>query len=162
MRSQPGPSVTSATEQINIKTKHSQIHASIMGNRINTLNELYDKLTRLRPTHGLSNPRNAAYHIPWRCNTAQNNSSIHHICNIIAMRMSCVNDQRVTCVTTGYPKFSPYGSVCCACTQRSGLPRACHSGKLARFALHCDCKQCSALTMPSLHARGCASPCRAR
>ena len=25
-------------------------------------------------------------------------------------------------------KFSPYGSVCCACAQRPGLPRACHSG----------------------------------
>ena len=24
--------------------------------------------------------------------------------------------------------FSPYGSVCCACAQRPGLPRACHSG----------------------------------
>jgi hypothetical protein len=26
------------------------------------------------------------------------------------------------------PKFPPYGSVCCACAQRPGLPRACHSG----------------------------------
>ena len=26
------------------------------------------------------------------------------------------------------PKFWTYGSVCCACTQRPGLPRACHSG----------------------------------
>ena len=26
------------------------------------------------------------------------------------------------------PTFSPYGSVCCACAQRTGLPRACHSG----------------------------------
>jgi ATP-dependent RNA/DNA helicase IGHMBP2 len=25
-------------------------------------------------------------------------------------------------------KFWTYGSVCCACTQRPGLPRACHSG----------------------------------
>ncbi len=46
------------------------------------------------------------------------------------------------------PKFSPYGSVCCACAQRPGWPRACHSGLLA--ASHC--KQCSALTSPSLHA----------
>ena len=26
------------------------------------------------------------------------------------------------------PKFSPYGSVRCACAQRPGVPRACHSG----------------------------------
>ncbi len=26
------------------------------------------------------------------------------------------------------PKFSTYGSVCSACAQRPGLPRACHSG----------------------------------
>jgi hypothetical protein len=26
------------------------------------------------------------------------------------------------------PKFWTYGSVCCACAQRPGLPRACHSG----------------------------------
>ncbi len=26
------------------------------------------------------------------------------------------------------PMLSPYGSVCCACAQRPGLPRACHSG----------------------------------
>jgi hypothetical protein len=32
-------------------------------------------------------------------------------------------------------KFSPYGSVCCTCAQRPGLPRACHSGKLACLAL---------------------------
>ncbi len=25
-------------------------------------------------------------------------------------------------------KFWTYGSVCCACAQRPGLPRACHSG----------------------------------
>ena len=27
----------------------------------------------------------------------------------------------------GIPKFWTYGSVCCACAQRPGLPRACHS-----------------------------------
>ena len=26
------------------------------------------------------------------------------------------------------PKFWTHGSVCCACAQRPGLPRACHSG----------------------------------
>ncbi len=31
------------------------------------------------------------------------------------------------------PKFSPYGSVCCACAQRPGLPCACHSVRLARL-----------------------------
>ncbi len=35
----------------------------------------------------------------------------------------------------GVPKFSPYGSVCCACAQRPGLPRACYSGKLAALTL---------------------------
>ncbi len=31
-------------------------------------------------------------------------------------------------VDRGVPKFSTYGSVCCACAQRPGLPRARHSG----------------------------------
>ena len=33
------------------------------------------------------------------------------------------------------PKFWTHGSVCCACAQRPGLPRACHSGLLACLAL---------------------------
>jgi hypothetical protein len=32
------------------------------------------------------------------------------------------------------PKFWTYGSVCCECAQRPGLPRACHSGLLACLA----------------------------
>jgi hypothetical protein len=32
-------------------------------------------------------------------------------------------------------KFSPYGSVCCACAERPDLPRACHFSKLACLAL---------------------------
>ena len=57
------------------------------------------------------------------------------------------------------PKFWTYGSVCCACAQRPGLPCA-RVTPASSPASHC--KQCSALTSPSLHARGSASPSRAR
>ena len=33
------------------------------------------------------------------------------------------------------PKFSPYGSVCCACAHKPDLPRACHSGYFFRLTL---------------------------
>ena len=45
------------------------------------------------------------------------------------------------------PKFSPYSSVFTS----ASLPTS-----------HSHCKQCSALTSPALHARGCARPSRAR
>jgi hypothetical protein len=35
----------------------------------------------------------------------------------------------------GVPTFWTYGSVCCACAQRLGLPRVCHSALLACLAL---------------------------
>jgi hypothetical protein len=43
-------------------------------------------------------------------------------CQAIAAYMDCSVWYR------GVPKFSTYGSVCCACAQRLGLLRACHSG----------------------------------
>ena len=39
------------------------------------------------------------------------------------------------------PKFSPYGSVCCACAQVPGLPRVCHSGYLACLSLQASSAQ---------------------
>ena len=54
------------------------------------------------------------------------------------------------------PKCCTHGSVCCACAQRPGLPQAPAS------SLASHCKRGKALTSPALHARGCASPSRAR
>ncbi len=42
--------------------------------------------------------------------------------NILAVQVRCTHSYRWA------PKFLSYGSVCCACAQRPGLPRACHSG----------------------------------
>ncbi len=46
---------------------------------------------------------------------------------IMAVLEVCVRS-RLSCVYRQVPKFWTYGSVCCACAQRPGLPRACHSG----------------------------------
>jgi hypothetical protein len=37
-------------------------------------------------------------------------------------------ERTVRLFNRGVPRFWTYGSVCCACAQRPGLPRACHSG----------------------------------
>jgi hypothetical protein len=43
---------------------------------------------------------------------------------------SCINNRQPTKAT-----IRAYGSVCCACAQRPGLPRTCHPGWLACIAL---------------------------
>ncbi len=67
------------------------------------------------------------------------------------------NQTKYTLVYREVPKFSPYGSMCCACAQRpaSGLPRACHSGFCRSPASHC--KQCSAPTALRLRSTRAAS-----
>ena len=67
---------------------------------------------------------------------------------------SCLQYRRV-------PKFCTYCLVCCACTQRPGLPR---SRVTAASSPASHCKQCSARAPPSLHTRGCATsnPSRSR
>jgi hypothetical protein len=55
------------------------------------------------------------------------------------------------------PKCSPYGSDAqCVVHALKGL--ACHARVTPASSPASHCKQCSALTSPSLHARGCASP----
>ncbi len=75
----------------------------------------------------------------------------HHFCSMpCGENVRCWWYRRV-------PKFSPYGSVCCACAQRPG----CRARVTPASSPASHCKQCSALTSPSLYARGCASPSRA-
>ena len=64
---------------------------------------------------------------------------------------------RVRCHTAGYLSFGPMAQ--CVVHALKGLACRAHVTPASSPASHC--KQCSALTSPSPHVRGCASPSRA-
>ncbi len=57
------------------------------------------------------------------------------LCFSVRVTLELTSSANITPSYRRVPKCSPYGSVCCACAQRPGLPRACHSGELACLAL---------------------------
>jgi hypothetical protein len=68
------------------------------------------------------------------------------------------NMQRHDTHTAGYLRFHPMAQ--CAVHALKGL--ACRARVTPASSPSSHCKQCSALTSPSLHARGCARPSRTR
>ena len=70
--------------------------------------------------------------------------------------MLCANVSAICC-TAGYLSFGPMAQ--CVVHALKGL--ACRARVTPASSPASHCKQCSALTSPSLHARGCASPSRA-
>ncbi len=62
------------------------------------------------------------------------------------------------CSIAGYLSFGPM--VQCVVHVLKNL--ACHAHVTPANSPASHCKQCSALTTPALHARGCAGPSRAR
>jgi hypothetical protein len=61
-------------------------------------------------------------------------------------------------ITVGYLRFGPMAQ----CVVHALKSLACRARVTPASSPASHCKQCSALTSPSLHARGCASPSRAR
>ena len=70
------------------------------------------------------------------------------------------HDKQMVCIdcTSGYLSCGPMAK--CVVHALKGLARRACGTPASSPASHC--KQCSALTSPSLHVRGCASPSRAR
>jgi hypothetical protein len=75
-----------------------------------------DKLVSEAPTTKFNTPSNVTV-----ADVLPGYSTRVSICSVLVVTLGCACYRRV-------PKFSPYGSVCCACAQRPVLPRACHSG----------------------------------
>ncbi len=79
------------------------------------------------------------------------------VCDRVVAKTQSFVRARAT-LTAGYLSFGPMAQ--CVVHALKGL--ACRARFTPASLPASHCKQCSALTSPSLHARGCASPSRAR
>jgi hypothetical protein len=109
------------------------------------------QLTVTNTASSRSHPLASCYENAWLTPSHQVCEMSLSVFGLAILQTQCAN-------TAGYPSFGPAAQ--CVVHAREGL--ACRTSVTPASSPVSHCKQCSALTPPSLHARGCASPSRAR